>query len=314
LQVEPDGRVFPTTDDSGTVIEALLGAARRAGVELRRRARTQRVERVVAHGGGAGGGAGEGAGDSEDDGDGDGDGAAARFEASYLAAEAGAEAGAGAGAGGMVRVRCAALVLATGSESHGLAADLGHEVAPLVPSLFSFRLCAGGLLDASLAGVSHSDVGLTLQPPPPPPPPPLPAPVDATAATLPANAPPPKKKRGRGGGRGGGGRGGRGAGALHARGALLVTHRGVSGPAALRLSSFAAAPLAEAGYKGRLSLNLAPQLSAEEALSALQRFQSAEGTRRKQVRNVNPFGVASRLWAALACGGSDEAVADGACK
>ena len=74
------------------------------------------------------------------------------------------------------------------------------------------------------------------------------------------------------------------------------------------------APLAEAGYKGRLSLNLAPQLTAEEALSALQRFQSAEGTRRKQVRNVNPFGVASRLWAAVACGGSDEAVADGACK
>ena len=306
MQVEPDGRVFPTTDDSGTVIEALLGAAQRAGVELRKRARTRRVEHVVAHGGGEG--AGDGAGD------GDGDGAAARFEVSYLAAEAsaGAEAGAEAGAGGMVRVRCASLVLATGSESHGLAADLGHEVAPLVPSLFSFRLCAGGLLDASLAGVSHSDVGLTLQPPPPPPPPPPPAPTDATAATLAANAPPPKKKRGRGGGRGG--RGGRGAGALHARGALLVTHRGVSGPAALRLSSFAAAPLAEAGYKGRLSLNLAPQLTAEEALSALQGFQSAEGTRRKQVRNVNPFGVASRLWAAVACGGSDEAVADGACK
>ena len=30
---------------------------------------------------------------------------------------------------------------------------------------------AGGLLDASLAGVSHPDVGLTLQPPPPPLPP-----------------------------------------------------------------------------------------------------------------------------------------------
>ena len=294
MQVEPDGRVFPTSDDSGTVIEALLGAARRAGVELRKRARTQRVERVGPRGDGAA----------------DGDGAA-RFEASYLAAEAGAEAD--AGAGGTVRVRCAALVLATGSESHGLAAGLGHEIAPLVPSLFSFRLCAGGLLDASLAGVSHPDVGLAVQPPPPPPPPPAPAPADATAATLAASAPPAKKKRGRGGGRGGRG-GGRGAGVLHARGALLVTHRGVSGPAALRLSSFAAAPLAEAGYKGRLSLNLAPQLTAEEALSALQRFQSAEGTRRKQVRNVNPFGVASRLWAAVACGGSDEAVADGACK
>ena len=67
--MEPDGRVFPATDDSATVIEALLGAAQRAGVELRKRARTRRVEHVVALGGG----------------EGDGDDTAARFVDSHSA-------------------------------------------------------------------------------------------------------------------------------------------------------------------------------------------------------------------------------------
>ena len=39
---------------------------------------------------------------------------------------------------------------------------------------------------------------------------------------------------------------------LRAQGALLVTHWGVSGPAALKLSSYAARLLAENDYKHRL--------------------------------------------------------------
>lgn len=35
LKVEADGRVFPVTDDSGTIIEALRGAAEKAGVQVR---------------------------------------------------------------------------------------------------------------------------------------------------------------------------------------------------------------------------------------------------------------------------------------
>jgi predicted Rossmann fold flavoprotein len=35
LKTEPDGRMFPDTDDSQTIIDCLLGAAQRAGVELR---------------------------------------------------------------------------------------------------------------------------------------------------------------------------------------------------------------------------------------------------------------------------------------
>ena len=46
LKREADGRVFPTTDDSGTVIEALLGAAERAGVELRLGIKVAGVDRL----------------------------------------------------------------------------------------------------------------------------------------------------------------------------------------------------------------------------------------------------------------------------
>ena len=89
-----------------------------------------------------------------------------------------------------------------------------------------------------------------------------------------------------------------------------MTHRGVSGPAALKLSAFAAVELAEAGYAGALKLNLLPALSGTGVVSALEAFK-VDG-RRKLVRNANPFGLPGRLWEAVACGGGDEAEATGA--
>lgn len=44
LKTEADGRVFPTTDDSRTVIDCLTGAARRSGVEVRARAPVTALE------------------------------------------------------------------------------------------------------------------------------------------------------------------------------------------------------------------------------------------------------------------------------
>lgn len=44
LKTEADGRMFPTTDDSETIIAALVGAARAAGVEIRTRAAVVGVE------------------------------------------------------------------------------------------------------------------------------------------------------------------------------------------------------------------------------------------------------------------------------
>lgn len=45
LKTEPDGRMFPTTDSSQTIIDCLMQAAREAGVELRTNAGVERVER-----------------------------------------------------------------------------------------------------------------------------------------------------------------------------------------------------------------------------------------------------------------------------
>ncbi|MFO0828424.1 MAG: NAD(P)/FAD-dependent oxidoreductase [Phycisphaerales bacterium] len=47
LKREPTGKMFPTTDDAHTVLDALLGAAREAGAELRHPCRVERVERDV---------------------------------------------------------------------------------------------------------------------------------------------------------------------------------------------------------------------------------------------------------------------------
>lgn len=46
LKTEADGRMFPTTDDSATVIDCLVGAARDVGVELRTRAPVVDVRRA----------------------------------------------------------------------------------------------------------------------------------------------------------------------------------------------------------------------------------------------------------------------------
>jgi predicted flavoprotein YhiN len=89
-------------------------------------------------------------------------------------------------------------------------------------------------------------------------------------------------------------------GGLSTRGPLLVTHRGLSGPAALKLSSFAAADLAACGYSGTLELNLAPELSRAEVASALGAF--GDRVPLKAVANVNPFNIPKRLWSALVSG------------
>lgn len=249
LKRESDGRVFPSTDDSATIIDALLSAADRAGVQLRTRVKV--ASAVRRDGGGF-----------------------------VVLGASGAEAGGGDGGPWTVETR--SLLLATGSSSHHLAADLGHDILPLLPSLFSFRLSPGGMLDASLAGVSVADAELTLQLPP--------APASAGEGSADSgSAPSPSKKRRRAGA----------TNALSARGPLLVTHRGLSGPAALRLSSFGASELAAAGYRGQLQLNLAPGHTSAQALSALEACRTRLDARLKQASTLNPFGLPRRLWAAV---------------
>lgn len=79
---------------------------------------------------------------------------------------------------------------------------------------------------------------------------------------------------------------------FRASGALLVTHRGVSGPAILKLSSYAARHLAESGYRARLSLGWLP--SVADATDFL--TEATHVHARKQVSSVYPRTLHARLW------------------
>lgn len=75
--------------------------------------------------------------------------------------------------------------------------------------------------------------------------------------------------------------------AISSEGALLITHWGLSGPAALRLSAWGARALAELDYQCSIRLCSLP-LESRESLQALQdRLRREQGG--KQIKNACPF-------------------------
>ena len=80
---------------------------------------------------------------------------------------------------------------------------------------------------------------------------------------------------------------------FRAAGTLLLTDWGVSGPATLRLSSYAARHLAENGYSGTLLINW---LDATEADARGWIAACAEEHPRKQAAGTPPEGITARLW------------------
>ena len=83
---------------------------------------------------------------------------------------------------------------------------------------------------------------------------------------------------------------------LRADGPLLITHWGVSGPAILRLSSYAARYLAEREYLSPLSIRWV-QLTEEEIRDVIKEQQMLHA--QKQLSSYCPFGLQQRLWAYL---------------
>ena len=83
---------------------------------------------------------------------------------------------------------------------------------------------------------------------------------------------------------------------LRASGPLLITHWGVSGPAVLKLSSYAARYLAEHDYQSPLSIHWVT-LHDQEVAALLS--QHAVLQAKKQITTFNPFGLQQRLWAYL---------------
>jgi len=77
------------------------------------------------------------------------------------------------------------------------------------------------------------------------------------------------------------------------QGPLLITHWGLSGPAILKLSAFAARELAEATYDFTVHVNWAINM-VDFSEKELKRIR--ENNPKKLVRNVIPFSLPKRLW------------------
>ena len=82
---------------------------------------------------------------------------------------------------------------------------------------------------------------------------------------------------------------------FHADGTLLLTDWGISGPATLRLSSYAARYLAGQAYKGRLLINWLP---GERDIPLLLKDLLSQNPKRL-LSSVHPEGLTARLWAHL---------------
>ena len=83
---------------------------------------------------------------------------------------------------------------------------------------------------------------------------------------------------------------------FRAEGPLLITHWGLSGPAILKLSSYAARHLADSNYRTLLGINW---LSMSEAYVLTMLHDTSARQPQKLLTNINPFGLQQRLWTLL---------------
>ncbi|MEH2292338.1 NAD(P)/FAD-dependent oxidoreductase [Nostoc sp.] len=120
LKTEADGRMFPVTNTSETIVECLIKAVATSGVKLRIGTHVTSVKRTAADGG---------------------------FEILLKSGET---------------IKCDRLLLATGSSLVGykIVRELGHQIEPPVPSLFTFNILDQKLRE--LAGVSVNPAQLRL--------------------------------------------------------------------------------------------------------------------------------------------------------
>ncbi|MCJ8280054.1 MAG: NAD(P)/FAD-dependent oxidoreductase, partial [Rivularia sp. ALOHA_DT_140] len=129
LKTEADGRMFPVTDNSETIVDCLIKSALAYNVQIRTGSpvvsvNSQRLEELEQNSEGK-----------------------SRFEVLLKSGEI---------------LRCDKLLLATGSNPVGyrIAKKLGHKIEPTVPSLFTFNILDKELRE--LAGVSVNPVQIRL--------------------------------------------------------------------------------------------------------------------------------------------------------
>ena len=84
---------------------------------------------------------------------------------------------------------------------------------------------------------------------------------------------------------------------LEARGPLLITHWGMSGPAVLKLSAFGARILNEMAYQYEVKVNWTGNQNEQEVRQIIDEIRSSNP--KKKVENVNPHSFPTRLWTYL---------------
>ena len=77
-------------------------------------------------------------------------------------------------------------------------------------------------------------------------------------------------------------------------GGLLTTHFGITGPAVLKFSSFAAKELFENNFTCKLFANFLPKENLETISSTFKRVRTSEA--KKQIKNFCPFNLTSAFW------------------
>lgn len=207
LKTEEDGRMFPVTDQSETIINCLMQAAKEAGVEILLEQGIAKIEK--------------------------------RESGNFLLTLANGE-----------ELTGDRLLMATGSSPkiYPLLEELGHSIVPLVPSLFTFNIPDSPFLD--LAGIAISPVLIQL----------------------------PEIK-------------------FEQMGPLLITHWGISGPAVLKLSAWAARELHARDYRTRVTINWLPSFSEEELRALLQKCKKEQGAR--QIGTESPVALPKQFWKRL---------------
>ena len=78
------------------------------------------------------------------------------------------------------------------------------------------------------------------------------------------------------------------------QGPLLITHWGISGPAAIKLSAWCAREMAAENYEGAIQINWVPLYNAQSLKMEWLNFRTDLGKR--EIGNKNPFGLPQRLW------------------
>lgn len=155
-------------------------------------------------------------------------------------------------------IPCKNILVASGSSPFmwNMLKDLGHTIAEPVPSLFTFNIKDPLIADLMGLSVKHAELTILADP-----------------GLL-------KKHR-------------LSKQDVKQSGPMLITHWGISGPAALKLSSVGARLLADLNYHFELKLNLSG-LHPEETLKAITLFKSQNP--KKGLSGTPMFAIPLRLW------------------